>query len=126
MTWEHFRLIQSGYCKILNTQNNTEIDAIYELHTISTGKQRVFWGRSITLRSEQFNVVEKVAGDTDSYQQALRNCNERLDTMKLRLLVNGNSERYYETALSGSSGYGYIDGVGKPERVSIMDYPTQS
>lgn len=122
MTWEHFSLIQSGSCKLLDTQRNSTLDVNYELHTVSTGKQRVFWGRSITLDGQHFNIIEKVKGDSDSFRQVLARCNERLKTINLRLLVSGNSMNYSETPLSGGSGYGYVKGDEKPGGVGIMDF----
>ncbi|MCC6200383.1 MAG: hypothetical protein IT466_06380 [Moraxellaceae bacterium] len=122
MTWEHIQLIQSGECKLLDVKNNSVFEAEYELGLITTGKQRVFWGRSICLYSQKVNVQEKIQGDYDSFRRVLMSCNKALEIHNLKLLVAGNCVGYYETPFSASSGYGYIKEQKAMEAISIMAY----
>lgn len=120
MAWEHFDISGSGVCKALKSETGEVFDCDYQRGIVSTGKSRTFWGYKIVVKIGEVEVVGKSKGYSESYAPALDDCNRKLELEGFRLLVAGNSKRYSESARSGGSGYGYIEGLDKA--VDIMSF----
>ena len=120
MTWEHFNVRKSGICKVLKRETGEVFDCEYQRGIVSTGKSRVFWGYQISIRNGTMAIVGKSQGYSETYSGALRECNSKMESEGLLLLVAGNSENYSESPMSGGVGYGYISGT--KEGIDIMSF----
>lgn len=78
----------------------------------------MFWGYSVSIKTETKEIVGKSQGYVGTYRYALDDCNRKLALDGLILRVAGNAEGYSESALSGPAGLGYLE--GRPEAVEIL------
>lgn len=120
MVWEHVDVKKSGICKVLKKETGQVFDYKYERGIVSTGKSRVFWGYQILIKNGIVEIVGKSQGYSETYSLALKDCNKKMESEGLLLLVAGNSHHYSESPISGAAGYGYIEGV--KETVDIMSF----
>lgn len=124
MPWEHFDIRRSGSCMARIDETGEILTCDYETGIISTGKTRVFWGYQIIIRMGWKEIIGRSKGYSETYALALKDCTEQLAAMGITLLVAGNSADYSESALSGGSGYGYLEGKqGGVHLMSSMDNP---
>ena len=110
MSWEHFDIRKRGICPLQDVRTGEIFNVPYLMGKISTGKQRVFWGHQIIIQMPENAIAGKVKGWTESYLEALRECNTQLFAVDLRLLVAGNGPSYNESAMSSGAGFGYVGG----------------
>ncbi len=110
MSWEHFSCENHGTCEIQNTTSREIFSVPFSMGLVSTGKQRVYWGKKIILQMPGKLIVGKAKGSNGSYLDALDECNAQLNEIAHRLLVVGNSPSYNESAMSGEAGFGYVRG----------------
>ncbi|MFO1424725.1 MAG: hypothetical protein U1F70_13960 [Candidatus Competibacteraceae bacterium] len=120
MAWEHFDVKKSGICKVLKKETGEIFEYEYKRGIVSTGKSRVFWGYQILIKNGQMEIVGKSKGDSEPYSLALKDCNRKMESEGLVLLVAGNSDNYSESPMSGGAGYGYIKGI--KEAIDIMSF----
>ena len=113
MAWEHFSVVKQGTCEIQSLLTMEITGVAYEMGTIETGKQHVFWGHQIVIHTPEVGIIGRAKGWNGSYLSALQDCNTQLMAAEWRLLVAGNVPTYRESAMSGDGGYGYIRGRRK-------------
>ena len=120
MSWEHFEITDRKICKVLNIETGEILDCKYELGTVSTGKQRVFYGYRIAVYIGDKCIIGDSKGYSESYRLALKDCNTKMAAEGFILLVAGNSSNYSESPMSGGAGCGYRKGEQKG--VHIMSF----
>lgn len=120
MAWEHFNVIKQGVTKVVNLTTGEISACQYKRGIILTGKSRVFWGYQIIIEIEDNVIIGRHEGYSESYFEALADCNIKIRQLGLKLLVAGNLPSYYETPLSGGAGYGYVAGKAGP--VDILEF----
>lgn len=118
MNWWHFEVKHSGKCSVRDESSGERFECSYQMGHLTTGKNRVHWGRQILVSTPKGDIVGKSQGDTGSYRPPLIECNRLMGEAGYSLLVAGNTPGYSESALSGPSGQGYPSGRLNP--VSIM------
>lgn len=120
MDWEHSAIIRQGTVNVLQIQDGTTIPCSYSLKEISTGKSRMFWGIGLMLTIEGKETEARAKGNLESFSPVLKAAGRQLAENGQILMVAGNAEGYYETGMSGSSGYGYVDQLQR-EAFHILD-----
>lgn len=111
MAWEHIEVRRVGRCRVQDLSNGeTTLNVRYRFESISTGKQRVHWGYQLVVVLPETSIVGRVKAGTGSCIDELRLCNAQLQDLGLRLLVAGNDSSFNVSAMSESSGFGYIQG----------------
>lgn len=119
MAWEHIEVRNAGRCHLQDLSNVAlTIRARYRFESISTGKQRVYWGHQLVIVLPETDIVGRIKAGTGSGIDELHLCNAQLRDRGLRLLVAGNAPSFSVSAMSESSGFGYIG--GHEEALHIM------
>ncbi|RIZ64938.1 MAG: hypothetical protein D0531_12165 [Methylococcales bacterium] len=121
MSWEHFEIRDQGICTVLVTDTNERTQCHYELGIITTGKSRMFWGYQIIINYKDVTIAGRSKGYSETYSQALKDCNTQMAEQGLTLLVAGNLPTYSESAMSGPAGHGYIKGYQTGVRIMSPD-----
>ena len=108
MKWETLQNVKRGVCQVRH-QRTWEISEVeYERGLLYRGKNPVFYGYQISVTFGEHKIIGKSVGYCESFQPALRDCNEQIEALGYELLVAGNSRHYSESAMSGGAGCGYV------------------
>lgn len=117
MSWKKYQPGKLGECDL--ALDGEAVAARYEVGLIETGRSRVFAGYYIRVTSPEG--VEWLGEDTRSILGALHAANEVAANDGGALMCAGLDDDFYETGLSGNTGYGYI---GRSDAIYMMDRPS--
>ncbi len=114
MSWKKYQPGKSGECDL--AFDGEVVAARYEVGFIETGRSRVFAGYYIRVTSPEGAVW--LGEDTRSILGALRAAHKVAANDRGALICAGLDDGFYETGLSGNTGYGYI---GRSDAIYMMD-----
>lgn len=114
MSWKKYQPIKSGDCDL--AFDGEVAAAHYEVGLIETGRSRVFAGYYVRVTSSEGG--EWLGEDARSMLGALHAAHEVAAHDRGALMCAGLDDGFYETGLSGNTGYGYI---GRSDAIYMMD-----
>jgi len=120
MGWKNYEPWRIGDALI--SDDGHTIGAIFEMGTVTTGRQRVF--HRYYIRVYVRDGSEFTGEDPYQLKAALSNLDHQLRAQNYLLLVAGLDPRFSESGLSFNSGFGYLPEI--KDAVHMMDIPPPS